>query len=507
MMNRHSPLLNALLSPAQMGHADQMTIEAGTPGIELMERAGRAIFDRVLTAYPDAQTIHVLCGPGNNGGDGFVVAELLRQAGRTVRLSTLGSPDDLKGDAALAFRQWRGETIALHPADLREADLLIDAVFGAGLDRPAEGTAAAYIIAMNNSGAPILSVDLPSGVCGATGRVGRDTVHADDTVTFFRKKPGHLLNPGKAHCGNISVADIGISDETLENLGVTSYENAPGLWQAHWPGYCENVNKYTRGHAMVVSGGPLSTGASRLSAVNALRVGAGLVSLVGSPDALMVHAAHVTSVMLKPASTPQELKELLSDVRVSAAAIGPALGTDAEARKLVDIALSCPPALTLDADVFTLFADDPPALFDWLKHRDRTCVLTPHVGEFKRLFGAIPQDGNRLEATKEAAELSGGIVVLKGSDTIIAEPGGRAAINSNAPPWLATAGSGDVLTGIITGLMAQGMPAFEAACAGVWLHGEAGNRCGPYLIADDLESGLAEVLEEDSHDWSLPDDE
>ncbi|MAI89147.1 NAD(P)H-hydrate dehydratase [Ponticaulis sp.] len=501
-MDRHSPLHSALLSPDQMHLMDLMAIDNGVPGFELMKNAGRAVFDRLIAAFPDVELIHIFCGPGNNGGDGYIVAELLRQAGRSVRVFALGDPEQLPGDGGFAFRQWRGETFPISEMEPDAAELVVDALFGAGLARDIEGETAAIINEINESGTPVLSIDLPSGISGASGKVCGVGILAEETVTFFRQKPGHVLNPGKGHCGQITIADIGIADKFLETLSVTTFENATGLWQAVWPGYTPDSNKYTRGHAVILSGGEFSTGASRLSATAALRAGAGLVSVTGDRTALRVHAAHLTAVMLKPADTLDELSDILSDLRITAIGAGPGLGTDQSARAKLDAVLATSAALTLDADVFTLFADSPEVLFEQLKSRDRMSVLTPHEGEFKRIFGPLPADADKMEIAKSAAERSTSVVVLKGSDTVIAAPDGRIAINSNAPPWLSTAGSGDVLTGIITGLLAQGMPAFEAACAGVWLHGEAGNRCGPYLTADDLESGLAELLEEDSHDWA-----
>ena len=500
-MDRHSPLSSALLTPEEMGRADAQTIENGTSGFQLMEDAGRAVFDRVITAFAEAEKVRVLCGPGNNGGDGYIVAELLRQAGRQVKVSTLASPDTLSGDAALAHRQWRGETVPFHPGDLRETDLVIDALFGAGLSRPIEGPGEVLINAVNLDDVPVLSVDLPSGICGETGKVLGTAIAAVETVTFFRKKPGHLLNPGKSYCGHVTVADIGIDDSVLKNIDISTFENSPGLWRSSWPGYAPDGHKYLRGHAVVLSGGPLSTGASRLAARAALRVGAGLTSIAGSEASLLIHAVHLTSIMLKPVENAADLTSLLLDPRLNSVAAGPGFGTDEHARTLLDALLDTPVALSLDADALTLAADDPDAFFARLQARDRTTILTPHEGEFKRLFGAIDSDTSKLKIAIAAAKQSGAVVVLKGADTVIAEPGGKAAINGNAPPWLATAGSGDVLTGIITGLRAQGMPAFDAACAGVWLHGEAGKRCGPYLVADDLETGLAQVLDEDSHDW------
>ena len=500
-MDRNTPLATALLTPEEMGEADRLTIEAGAPGIDLMIQAGRAVFDRAIAGYPEAELIHVFCGMGNNGGDGFVVAELLRQAGRRVRVSCLGDPADLTGDAAQANRQWRGDIRPFHPGELDDADLAIDALFGAGLSRDIEGKAAEWINQINASDVPVLAVDLPSGICGLTGKMRGTAIAAEETVTFFRKKPGHLLNPGKTYSGEITLSDIGIEDDVFDKIHINIFENAPGLWAAEWPGYAPDGHKYGRGHTIVLTGDALSTGASRLTATAALRVGAGLTSIAGPKDALMVHAAHLTAIMLRQAESADALKSLLNDPRMNSVAAGPGLGTDDKARRALDAILESEAALTLDADAITLLADAPEKSFERLSARDQMTVLTPHAGEFGRLFGSIDDSRSKLDVTREAAARSGAVVVLKGGDTVIAHPNGKAAINGNAPPWLATAGSGDVLTGIIAGLRAQGMSAFDAACAGVWLHGEAGKRCGAYMVSEELERGLREVLEEDSQDW------
>ncbi|MAP94962.1 MAG: bifunctional ADP-dependent NAD(P)H-hydrate dehydratase/NAD(P)H-hydrate epimerase [Ponticaulis sp.] len=493
-----------------MSEADALTIENGVSGFDLMKTAGRAVFDRLITSFPDAASIHVICGPGNNGGDGYIVAELLRQAGREVKVSSVTPIENLSGDAALAHRHWRGGVVPFHPGELDDVDLIVDALFGAGLSRPVEGEALDWITAINEADVPVLSIDLPSGVNGDTGEAGTLAIAAVETVTFFRKKPGHLLNPGKALCGLITVADIGIADDVFRHLDIDTFENAPGLWQAQWPGYVLDGHKYERGHAIIVSGGEFTTGASRLTASAALRIGAGLTSIAGSADAIRVHAAHLTSVMLKPFETPAELAALLTDKRITAVAAGPGLGLDDTARDKLACILESPPDLVLDADALTLGGEHTDLFLERLSARQSLTVLTPHMGEYARLFGTPAPETLRIDLARSAAERSGAIIVLKGADTIIAEPGGRVAINGNAPPWLATAGSGDVLTGMIAGLRAQGMPAFEAACAGVWLHGEAAKRCGAYLIAEELETGLKQVLEEDSFDWAedtLPDDE
>lgn len=493
--------MHEILTPQQMGQTDAATIAAGTPGIELMENAGSAVADaaRRMPVEPGGQgRVLVVCGPGNNGGDGFVAARLLAGEGRDVALMLAGDADRLKGDARTAFERWRdsgGATLAAGEIAAGAYDLVVDALFGAGLDRPVTGEVAGIIAAMNGAGAPVLAVDLPSGIDGATGAVQGVAVEAARTVTFFRKKPGHLLLPGRAHCGPVEVAQIGIAEETLAGFdAVLPVENAPANWLAELPRPGVGAHKYRRGFALAVSGPMTRTGAARLAAHAALRIGAGLVVLASPPEALAVNAAHLTAVMLKRMEGADGLRDILADERFTAVAIGPALGTGPAERALVLAALAAGRATVLDADALTAFEEEPEALYGAINGRTAATVMTPHEGEFDRLFGWTLSASGKLDQALEAARLSGAVVVYKGADTVIAGPDGRATINANAPPWLATAGSGDVLTGMICGLAAQSMPAFEAACAAVWMHGAAARAFGPGLTAEDIDGQLPGVL-------------
>ena len=482
--------MHELLTAAEMAEADRRAIAAGTPGIDLMEAAGAAVAAATAKLVPEGPVL-VVAGPGNNGGDGFVAARLLQAAGRPVTVALLGDRARLRGDAAIAAERWKGATIAA-AKPLPAAAVVIDALFGAGLDRPVTGPAAALVAAMN-ANAPVLAVDLPSGVGSDTGEVPGAAVRAAATVSFFRKKPGHLLYPGRAVCGRLELADIGIPASVLAEIRPNAFENAPALWQAALHPPAAEDNKFRRGSVLVVSGGMARTGAARLAAGAALRAGAGLVTLASPSDALAVNAAHLTAVMLRRIGGADDLAALLADARLSAVALGPALGTGDREGALVDAALAASCAAVLDADALTLGARDPARFFAAIAGRAAPVILTPHEGEFARLFPDL-EGRPRPERARAAAARSGATVILKGADTAIAAPDGRLAINTNAPPWLATAGSGDVLAGIAAGLLAQHMPAFEAAAAAVWLHGEAGSEAGPGLTAEDLAPALRPAL-------------
>ncbi len=491
-----------LLTVGQMAGADRRAVAAGVASLTLMENAGRAVADAAARMAPPAAPIAVLCGPGNNGGDGFVAARLLAERGFCVRAVLLGDATALAGDAAAMARRYAGTVHAATPAPFDGAGLIVDALFGAGLSRPLAGAAADLVRAANAAGASILAVDVPSGLAGDTGRADGAVIEAARTVTFFRRKPGHLLLPGRALCGEVEVACIGIPASVLDGLGVATFANAESLWRDALPWPQLDGHKFDRGHALVVSGPPECTGAARLAARGALRVGAGLVTVATTSAALAINAAHLTAIMLRAADDAAALQSILTDPRMTAVLIGPGAGVGQSTRDNVLAALAANAACVLDADALTVFAPDPASLFVAIADHatQRTArglppavVLTPHDGEFARLFPQIGK-ADRLTRARVAAVLSGAVIILKGADTVIAAPDGRAAINANAPPWLATAGSGDVLAGFVTGLIAQGMPAFPAAAAAVWLAGACANRFGPGLIAEDLPEMLPQVL-------------
>ena len=470
---------SALLTVEEMGRADRLAVHYGRPGFELMRNAGAAIADAVRRRW-SPRPVLVLAGPGNNGGDGFIAAERLQAAGWPVRLALLGSREALSGDAAQAEKVRSGPVEPLGPQALGNARLVIDALFGAGLKRPVSDAAQEVLEAAESL--PLVAVDLPSGIAGDTGAVLGHAPRAVLTVTFFRKKPGHLLLPGRLHCGEVVVADIGIPEEVLDDIGPAAFENGPDLWSLPVPG--PESHKYTRGHA-VVWGGADTTGAARLAARGAMRAGAGLVTVSAPDEAWPVYAASLPGALVVRRSGPDDFRRMLEDGRKNAVLVGPGAGLGPETRDAVEAACTRPGAVVLDADALTAMAGRLP------EGRGDAGLLTPHDGEFARLF---PFDGDRLSRARAAAAASGWIVLLKGADSAVAAPDGRAAISANAPPWLATAGSGDVLAGMAAGLMAQGLAAFEAAAAATWLHGEAAAAFGPGLIAEDLPDMLPAVL-------------
>ncbi|HEX2379719.1 MAG TPA: NAD(P)H-hydrate dehydratase [Methyloceanibacter sp.] len=482
-----------LLTAEEMACADRLTSEGGVPGATLMENAGRAVADEVSRRFPDAETVAVLCGPGNNGGDGFVAARHLKERGYKVRLGFNGDPARLPADAAAMAERWGEARQKLSSDLLSGGDVVVDALFGASLARPIEGAFAELIDRVNASDLPVVAIDVPSGIDGTTGEVRGTAIKAIATVTFFRRKPGHLLLPGRLHCGEVKLAQIGIPDSVLATISPKTFANEPSLWLSDFPWPKPEGHKYARGHAVVMSGPAYSTGAARLGARGALRAGAGLVTVASPRDAIKVNAAQLAAIMVREADDARALASLLADERKNAVLIGPGVGLGERTKELVRAALASKAAVVLDADAITSFADDAKQLFAAIKSREAPVVMTPHDGEFARLFGDI-QAASKLERARAAAARSGATILLKGSDTVVAAPDGLASINATTSPWLATAGSGDVLGGMVAGLLAQRMAGFHAASAATWLHGAAARAFGPGLIAEDISEMLPAVL-------------
>ncbi len=499
-----------LLTPAEMAEADRLAA-ALVPLGTLMEHAGAAVAAKVsrLAGQGGGSTIMVLCGPGNNGGDGYVAARLLEEAGFRVAVGALVPPDRMKGDAARAAARWSGTVATMADVSFGDVAVIVDALFGAGLARDLDGEAAAIVTRANAwreaTRRPLLAVDVPSGVDGATGLPRGAAIQASHTLTFFRLKPGHALLPGRLHCGALDLVDIGLPVSVLDTVRPRTSLDTPSAWLHHLPEPSLAGHKYARGHAVVVSGPIGQTGAARLCARGALRVGAGLVTVATPTEALPIHAAALTAVMTRVADDADGLAAILADPRKNAVAMGPGLSVGPGTCDLVHAALAAPEgdddapprAIVLDADALTSFADEPHALFDAIAASAHAVVLTPHDGEFAKLFGTVLDlKASKPERVRAAAKVSGSIVVLKGPDTTIAHPDGRTSIAMSEAPWLATAGSGDVLAGIVAGLLAQAMPPFEAACAAVWMHAEAARRFGPGLISEDIADALPPVLRE-----------
>lgn len=468
-----------------MNEVDRLAIAAGTPGVLLMQRAGEAVAKEVERRF-SPRPATVLCGPGNNGGDGFVVAALLERRGWPIRIALLGDIEALRGDALHHARLWRGVVESLTPSVLDNAELVIDAVFGSGLNRHLPSSVRDTLSFARRRRVPIVAVDIPSGILGDTGE-DFGAAPAVCTVTFVRKKPGHLLLPGRELCGEVSVADIGMPRAVLDSLAIDTWENTPQLWQSKLPKRDTAGHKYNRGHALLFGGYPM-TGAARMAARAAARIGAGLTTIAVPEQAFPIYAAALTSIMALPLKGDHDFDRLLEDARYTAVAIGPGAGINDITRALSLSALRSHKAVVLDADAITVFAGRSDELF---ANIHGACVLTPHEGEFRRIFS---DSGDKLTRARRAARASGAVIVLKGADTIVAAPDGRAVINANAPATLATAGSGDVLGGFILGFLAQGTDAFPAAAAAVWLHGAAAAIFGLGLMAEDLPDLLPQVL-------------
>ncbi len=487
-----------LLSVEEMYKADALAVAAGVPSLDLMEAAGAAITAEIQNRW-QPRPVCVLAGPGNNGGDGFVVARLLAAAGWPVRLALLGSQDKLKGDAAVNAAAWDGDTEALAPAFLDGRPLVIDALFGAGLTRPLDGPALACVQRVNEDGLNCLAVDIPSGVHGDSGEIlciegGEEggAPQAAVTVTFFRAKPGHYLMPGRRRCGDLVVADIGIPATVLDDINPATRRNGPDIWQGGFPWPDADDHKYSRGHAVVAGGGEM-TGAARLAVMGARRMGAGLVTIATPPGAFAAYAREEPGTLVKAVEDDAGFRGLVADPKKNVLLAGPGLGVSAATRERVLAVLETGKPAVIDADGLSAFADDPDELF---KAITGPCLLTPHEGEFNRLFSL---SGDKVSRVRAAARLSGAVVLLKGADTVIAAANGQvpadAVINATGTPDLATAGSGDVLAGMALGLMSQGMGPFDAASAAAWLHGRAAEQIGSGLIAEDLPAALPGVLQ------------
>ncbi len=487
----HSSLHDVLITPAEMAAIDLAAAQSGIDSFLLMRSAGLAVAAAVLRLFPQAQRYVVLCGPGNNGGDGYVAASALAECGANVAVFAFGDPAAaLSGDADRARQLWDGAIDPLASLVPHLGDVVVDALFGAGLSRDLPEQVVQVIERINAKGVPVIAVDLPSGVDGRTGQIRGAAFAASHTITFMARKPGHLLLPGRSLSGALDVVDIGIPARIVQAQGGGWRLNTPALWSDQASRFDASTHKFRRGHLVVFSGGAPATGAARLSAAAGLAAGAGLVTVASPKSALDINAAQLTAVMLREIDDRQDLEHWLRDTRLGAFVLGPGFGVGDRA---CDFALQlCDRALVLDADGITSFQERRSELFERLAVAAGRVVMTPHEGEFARLFPEIARDEklSKIEKAQAAARISHATIVYKGADTVIAGADGKVAVNANAPPSLATAGSGDVLAGIVGAHLAQGMPAFEAAAAGVWRHGAAGARAGPGLTAETLVTSI-----------------
>lgn len=482
-------LKGTVLTTTAMAAADRAAIASGISGRVLMEAAGAAVVAAIVRTFPPCPVL-VLAGPGNNGGDGYVVARRLKAAGWPVRLAASCPPERLKGDAAWAAGTWSGTVHALGDAAALPGDLVVDALFGAGLDRPLAADLGLLIEAAMAGRRHVVAVDVPSGVDGSTGAVSPGTHPADLTVTFCCPKPGHLLEPARRFAGQIICADIGIPASAVQASDTGLRVNTPDEWLAALPRRTAGTHKYSFGHALILGGGRNSTGATGMAALAAARVGAGLVTVAAPEDALGRYAALSPNLMTRPLDRPEDLDRLLADRRFNVVLLGPAAGLGRRTRHLLERLAGAGRPIVLDADALSVLAEarketdlKPPA----------DCVLTPHDGEFARLLAI---KGDRLSRATVAARELGCTVLLKGADTVIAAPDGRARLNGSAPPNLATAGTGDVLAGLVTGLLAQGLTPFDAASAAAWLHARAAASCPTPMLATDLLPRIPEAIVE-----------
>ena len=451
-----------VLTAAEMRAAEAAAIAAGASEQILMERAGAATAE-AIRRYAGPVPALVLCGPGNNGGDGYVIARALAERGVAVRVAALGEP---RTEAARAAREaWKGEVEDIAAA--APAPLLVDALFGTGLARPLDEPLSQRLLALARAARVRVAVDLPSGAATDDGAILSPVPDFDLTVTFASLKPSHLLQPAARHMGRIVVADIGV-----EASSAVAETARPSLRR---PG--PDDHKYTRGYVLVVGG--VMPGAAELAASAACRAGAGYVALVGG-------GGNVPRAVVR---VPRDrLRDRLRDKRIGAVVVGPGLGSDMEAWETLAAVMESPHPVVADGDALRLFAEMG---CSWMGS-DRL-IVTPHAGEFDHMFGDA---GSKIGAAREASARTGMIVVYKGPDTVVAEPEGRVGISAQAPHWLASAGTGDVLAGIVAAVRAAGLEPFEAACAGVWLHARAGELAGPGLVADALLDHLPAALAE-----------
>lgn len=511
-------LTQRLLTAAEMRAVEQETFDTGVSSFSMMEEAGHAVARFILVqikskSFLFSPKIGVLCGPGHNGGDGFITAFYLRKAGLSVEVACVGSWDTLKGDNAKAAEKWAGPIGTLEDLDLTSCAGLVDALFGIGLARDLEGSILACVTRVKawhqvTPSSWIVAIDIPSGVETDTGRIRGGAIPATHTVTFFRPKLGHVLFPGCAEVGHLHVAPLSFVAHDPTPSTHAACLNHPRLWEKEWPHLTWETHKYKRGYVVILSGVFPYLGATRLAAHSAARMGAGLVTLACPQSVAPIQATHLTHIMVASFENDQAFLKLLQERRWNVLVLGPGLEGSEETRERLKMYLNAlilaqekntrkKRHLVLDAGALTSFAGCASQLGQLIRAQTGACVVTPHEGEWATLFSdpeQAPSLSSKVERARYGARILGAILVLKGPDTIVAHPEGRVLILEKGSPWLATAGSGDVLAGFIAGLLAQGMEPFEAAAAAVWFHNEVAHDFGPGLVADDLYERLPVVL-------------
>ncbi len=494
-----------LLTADEMASVDAQAVALGCDAYALMQAAGCEVASVIRQRFSTDSNVVVVAGPGNNGGDGAIAAQILSEEGYSVCVVRVAVAASKAAEAQRAFNTWQGHTLPVAPespvsADIQlhisAADVIIDALFGAGLSRKISGVYETLIAHINSSRAWVLAVDLPSGIDGNRHCQRGPAVKADHTITFFRYKPAHFLYPARTACAQLELAQIGIPESVLDAVQPSCMLNSPLLWQRYLPLLSVSGHKYQRGHLVVRSGALTQTGAARLSAEAALQTTAGLVTVASPADSLAINAAHLTAVMLRQCEDENSWRDILQDKRITAAVLGPANGVSDLTRRCVESTLELGVACVLDADALSSFASCADELMGHTQRASGPVVLTPHHGEFFRLFNTsvFATLSSKLHQARLAAKQSQAVVVFKGPDTVIASPDGRARINSNGPPWLATAGSGDVLAGLIGGFLANDMHPFDAASAAVWVHADAASRHGYPMSAEQLITYLGQSL-------------
>jgi len=489
-MIKKNILNHVILSCKNHKDLDKRTIKKFIPGYKLMENAGGVIFKIIKKKFKKKKKIKILCGPGNNGGDGFVVAKLLEENGfQDVELFCLVTKNKLKGDAKIAANNFNKNLKSFNDFKISSNDLIIDGIFGSGLKRNISGNLKKIIEKINLKKPYCISIDTPSGINGDTGEIQGTALKSNDTITFTTKKPGHLLSPGSEYCGNVIVGDIGINLEKL-SFKPRIFENHPDNWRSKFPWPNQKSHKYTRGFSLIICGEKM-TGASRLAARAAARIGCGLLCLGVPRKSFNIYSTENPIALIEIVDDKKDLNNLLKDKRINTILIGPGFGISKKKLELIlKVVKEKKRLIVLDADALK-------NNFKKILLKNKTkIVITPHEGEFLQVLKDlnIKNKKNKFSIVIEFIKKTKINLILKGNKTLICSQDGKISINTNTSPFLATGGSGDVLAGMITGLISQGMDIFNACCASVWIHGEIGRMKGPGLIAEDLPEMIPKVL-------------